>query len=701
MFFKFKKIRTKVTVIIMCCTLIITLFIGGFSLLKSTKSIKSLSEEKLLWMADKYTEQFAQEFLLIEDRINELETYIRDTIDFNTLKNNPEYLKEYELELEQYIKNFAQKRTDSVAAYCYFNPELSEKPHDIYFIDGDGDGIPERQKQIEFSYFKEGPTESDDKYWWFGAVETPDGVWTNPYDWTLLNGEVINVVSYAKPIYINNEFIAVVGTYYEFGQMRQEIENIKAYDSGYAVLFNEKLDIIIHPKYKSGNRSTSDNLFTLEEGKFKDVGEAIKSNEYRIIPYADETKTLMAYSTLPNGWILGIIPPLDEIYKEVTSLTIQLIFIIIICVLGSVIIAYGVGQELTKPILQAIAGIQKVSMGDFTIHLKTKARNELSVLMNSLNDMIKNIRTLIIKVQSSSQELLNSASYLSEISETNGIRNKEVALALDEISRGSVEQALSTEQINVLSNQLSESFGQIIKKSSSMIEDTSKILLTNKEGYDSLEVLKVQTEESFKVSDKVIEAGKILESRSKEIAEFIKVITNISEQTNLLALNASIEAARAGERGRGFAVVAEEIRNLASVSSDAAKNIQNVIHKIKIDNNQVLEAMKVLEKFNIDQERYIGQVISSMGESFVVMNNTIQQIEENSLELKSAYEKEEEVVIAINNISAVTEETAASLEELNATMQDQSESMVNLGCKSDELKELSYKLNKEINIFNV
>ncbi|MFD2633165.1 methyl-accepting chemotaxis protein [Idiomarina piscisalsi] len=110
-----------------------------------------------------------------------------------------------------------------------------------------------------------------------------------------------------------------------------------------------------------------------------------------------------------------------------------------------------------------------------------------------------------------------------------------------------------------------------------------------KDGKASIDVSVETSNEILTKSQKTDAIIEQLQEQAISIEDIVKTINALAEQTNLLALNAAIEAARAGEHGRGFAVVADEVRNLATRTTQATSEISGVMQR----SSEVSEAISL------------------------------------------------------------------------------------------------------------
>ncbi len=250
---------------------------------------------------------------------------------------------------------------------------------------------------------------------------------------------------------------------------------------------------------------------------------------------------------------------------------------------------------------------------------------ELLTLCGGVNELLDSIATVMGQIKLASRDVASAAAEISSSTTDLSQRTEEQAASLEETS-SSMEEIAAT-----------------VKKNAENADQANELTRGARELADR----------SGEVVGEAVSAMARIEESSRKISDIISVIDEIARQTNLLALNAAVEAARAGEAGRGFAVVASEVRSLAQRSSQAAKDIKDLITN---SSSQVQDGVQLVNRAGSS----LGEILSS-----------IKQVADIVADIASASSEQaggvEQINRALTQMDEVTQHNSAMVEENAAT----------------------------------
>jgi methyl-accepting chemotaxis protein len=299
--------------------------------------------------------------------------------------------------------------------------------------------------------------------------------------------------------------------------------------------------------------------------------------------------------------------------------------------------------SLYNTINHTIDVLKSYESRDFTKQTTISCKGELCSLTSGVNKLGQEISMMLKTNLENSEVLDENANNLTSNMNRLTVSANEQAASLEETA-AALEEITETMRAN------SNNINELSSNSISLRDEVNKGKELSKKTSNSME----------QINDNV-----------NAITESIAIIDQIAFQTNILSLNAAVEAATAGEAGKGFAVVAGEVRNLATRSAEAAKEIKALVESATKSSNEGKDIVNIMyegyEKLNdniINTTSIVDTVTTNAKEQMIgveQINSAVGQLDKTTQENAAIASEINEVVKSVHSMAdKVVEEVQKS-----------------------------------------
>lgn len=328
-------------------------------------------------------------------------------------------------------------------------------------------------------------------------------------------------------------------------------------------------------------------------------------------------------------------------------------------VLGLLALVLGIGAALLirraiiVPLRQMLGLAQRVAAGDLREMPATALRrDELGQLLEAVRHMLDALRGLVGRIDTDVGQLEQAAGSLVTSAQRTGdgvrAQRELTEWVADAMQRMTDACATISEQIAASCEALGDA-GGLAREGDGLVSRAS----------ESLQNLAREMATS-------VASMRSLQEQSASITRVLDVINALAEQTNLLALNAAIEAARAGEHGRGFAVVADEVRALASRTSESTGEIEVMIRRLGELTRATADSLQGSQSFTAQGVELTGRASAVL----TSITHTMAGVESSARAIDAAaaaqYDMARQVDDAVERVARVVEQNAEDCHLLQA-----------------------------------
>jgi len=323
------------------------------------------------------------------------------------------------------------------------------------------------------------------------------------------------------------------------------------------------------------------------------------------------------------------------------------------------LVSWLMSGAISNPIKKAVSAMDDIADGDgdLTHQLNQIGHDEIPQLGAGFNRFVGHIREILQLVQHSSESIKGSAQELADITDD---------------SKSTVQrQKQETDHIASAITEMSITAQEVLKHAVSVSDAANNANVETNDGRTIVNQTIESVQELEREAKNLAQMMQKLGSEIQNIGTVLDVIQNITEQTNLLALNAAIEAARAGEQGRGFAVVADEVRTLATRTTQSTHQIQSIVESIQSDTRLVMESASRNQKIAVSTTELAMKTGNSLEEIAAAVADATDKATQIATITQQQSAVAEEISKNVENITILADHTSQITNQVSIASQEQ------------------------------